>query len=84
MINKFKIIKKCIYLAKLKYKKINLIDGVRVSEKKGWWLLRASNTQPAIIIRCEANNKKDLINLIDRVNLLINEAGLKTNLRKFL
>ena len=30
------------------------IDGVRVSDKDGWWLLRASNTQPAIVIRCES------------------------------
>ena len=27
---------------------------MRVSEKDGWWLLRASNTQPAIVLRCES------------------------------
>jgi phosphomannomutase len=30
------------------------IDGVRVSTKDGWWLLRASNTQPVLVARCEA------------------------------
>ncbi|MDE2913381.1 MAG: phosphomannomutase/phosphoglucomutase [Paracoccaceae bacterium] len=30
------------------------IDGVRVSVAGGWWLLRASNTGPALVARCEA------------------------------
>jgi phosphomannomutase len=30
------------------------IDGVRVSTADGWWLLRASNTQPVLVGRCEA------------------------------
>jgi len=30
------------------------IDGVRVNRDGGWWLLRASNTQPVLVARCEA------------------------------
>ncbi|TMQ07171.1 MAG: phosphomannomutase, partial [Deltaproteobacteria bacterium] len=30
------------------------IDGVRASFAGGWGLLRASNTQPALVMRCEA------------------------------
>ena len=30
------------------------IDGVRVNTSDGWWLLRASNTQPVLVGRCEA------------------------------
>jgi phosphomannomutase len=30
------------------------IDGVRVNSADGWWLLRASNTQPVLVGRCEA------------------------------
>lgn len=30
------------------------IDGVRVNNGDGWWLLRASNTQPVLVGRCEA------------------------------
>ena len=30
-------------------------DGVRVSTGDGWWLLRASNTQDALVARCEAH-----------------------------
>lgn len=38
----------------------NDVDGVRVAEKNGWWLIRASNTQPVLVARCEANSKKEL------------------------
>ena len=38
----------------------NDVDGVRVSENGGWWLIRASNTQPVLVARCEAKDKKDL------------------------
>jgi len=32
------------------------IDGVRVNSADGWWLLRASNTQPVLVGRCEASD----------------------------
>ncbi len=31
------------------------IDGVRVNTDDGWWLLRASNTQEVLVVRCEAS-----------------------------
>ncbi len=34
---------------------VNAIDGVRVATEDGWWLLRASNTQDALVARCEAH-----------------------------
>ncbi len=36
------------------------IDGVRCDEEDGWWLIRASNTQPALVARCESVSKKGL------------------------
>ena len=36
------------------------IDGVRVSVAGGWWLLRASNTQPVLVARCEAPDETAL------------------------
>ena len=32
------------------------IDGVRAEGPDGWWLLRASNTQPMLVARCEAED----------------------------
>lgn len=40
--------------------KVNTIDGVRVLTVDGWWLLRASNTQPVLVARCEARNAERL------------------------
>lgn len=30
------------------------IDGLRYQDEHGWWLIRASNTQPALVGRCES------------------------------
>ena len=57
---KFDVINKVIERQKRSRKKIVNIDGVRVSEKDGWWLLRASNTQPAIVLRCESLSQEGL------------------------
>ena len=57
---KFEIISKITERQKKSKKQITNIDGVRVSEKDGWWLLRASNTQPAIVLRCESLTEKGL------------------------
>lgn len=52
--------------------KITLIDGVRFATNYGWGLIRASNTQPALSVCCQANSaenlaviKKLLINLLE-------------------
>ena len=49
------------------------IDGVRVSSKYGWWLIRASNTQEIIVARCEATSTEHLENI---------KAQLKTVLQR--
>lgn len=36
------------------------IDGVRVVFEKGWGLVRASNTQPVVVMRAEAEDEKSL------------------------
>lgn len=38
----------------------NDTDGVRVGGEAGWWLVRASNTQPALVARCEAKSEAGL------------------------
>ncbi len=38
----------------------NDVDGVRVMTDDGWWLLRASNTQAAIVARCESSDEDGL------------------------
>lgn len=56
--------KKLAIVAKLKEKfsrrssdySVNFLDGVRVSFKDGWGLARASNTQPVLVLRFEAES----------------------------
>jgi phosphomannomutase/phosphoglucomutase len=47
------------------------VDGVRVKFEDGWGLVRASNTQPALVLRFEAlseNRLQDIKRLVeDRV-----------------
>ena len=76
---KFKVIDEIIKITSKKYRDVSYIDGIRVNLSHGWWLIRASNTQPAIIVRCEANSKKSLITLIKEVDLILLKFDLKLN-----
>jgi len=51
---------------------VNTIDGVRVSFKDGWALVRASNTQPAITIRFESHSQQGLQRIETLMMELIN------------
>ena len=42
---------------------VTSIDGVRVLTDDGWWLLRSSNTQDALVARCEADTPEGLTRL---------------------
>ncbi|WP_417519901.1 phosphoglucomutase/phosphomannomutase PgmG [Minwuia sp.] len=39
------------------------VDGARVMTDDGWWLIRASNTQPVLVARCEASSEDGLARL---------------------
>ena len=67
-------------MTKKKYSNVNTIDGIRVNTRRGWWLLRASNTQPALIVRCEAESDKNLNSLVLEVKILLEKYGVKNNL----
>jgi len=57
---KFKLVDEAIaHFRKLDYDIID-IDGMRINFGDGWGLLRASNTQPALVMRFEAPNKTRL------------------------
>lgn len=57
---KFQIIANLTAYLKQNGLKFNDIDGIRVSNEKGWWLIRASNTQAALVARCEGNSPANL------------------------
>ncbi len=56
---------------------VSEIDGIRVMEKGGWWMVRSSNTQSAISIRAEGNSEAELDALKDKINGILSVYGLK-------
>ncbi len=52
------------------------IDGVRVTTKDGWWLLRASNTQPVLVARCEAPEQAALDRLLVDLKAALSASGV--------
>jgi phosphomannomutase len=54
--------------------RVNAVDGLRVTERGGWWLLRASGTEPKLTARCEAGTREELEEIA---------AGLAARLRRF-
>lgn len=54
---------------------ISTIDGMRVTWRKGWGLIRPSNTTPSLVLRFEAEDK----NSLDRVQAIFREQMLKVD-----
>ena len=55
-------------------REINDIDGVRADFGDGWGLVRASNTQPALVLRFEAQNEARLAEIRQHVEALVARA----------
>ena len=60
---KFNIVRELTEIFREKYEVID-IDGVRVNFDDGWALIRASNTQPVLVLRLEAVTKERLKELV--------------------
>ena len=52
------------------------IDGIRLRTDHGWWLVRASNTEAALVARAEAGNEEDLNDLKRDLSAVLQAAGL--------
>ncbi|MEM4380270.1 MAG: phosphomannomutase/phosphoglucomutase, partial [Thermoplasmatales archaeon] len=50
---------------------VNTTDGVRVNFEDGWALVRASNTQPAVIMRFESFSEQGLNRIREMVETLV-------------
>lgn len=74
--DKFKIIESIGDKLKSEGKEFIDIDGVRYETDKGWWLIRASNTSPAICIRMEGNSPKDLEDIKEEVAYLLKQFDI--------
>lgn len=61
---KFKIVDTLVKYFKSKYQVID-VDGARVLFGDGWGLVRASNTQPVLVLRFEARTEEQLTQIKD-------------------
>jgi phosphomannomutase len=59
---------------------VDTTDGLRVTEPDGWWLLRASGTEPKLTIRCEAADESGLERLRRTVGSHLQACGLESAL----
>ena len=55
---------------------LNDVDGMRVLTEDGWWLLRASNTQAALVVRCESSTPEGLERLKASVGHQLEQSGV--------
>lgn len=54
---------------------VNTIDGARIEFPDGWGLLRASNTSPVLVMRCEATTKRRLEAIRKLIEDKVNELN---------
>lgn len=70
---KFKVVERFKEMVKGRYPYVD-IDGVRVNFGDGWGLVRASNTQPALVLRFEAQSPERLEEIQGVTGELLKEA----------
>jgi phosphomannomutase len=75
---KFKLINRLVDKVLKDYNPENVItlDGVRAKNEMGWWLIRASNTEEAIVVRFEGKSEKDQDKLLMEVKERLKNEGL--------
>ena len=73
---KFAVVEEVRRRLRARRAEIDEIDGVRVRSGDGWWLLRASNTEAALVARCEAADEDALARLRGELRGLLAASGV--------
>jgi phosphomannomutase/phosphoglucomutase len=71
---KFQVVSRLADYFRSRYE-VTEIDGVRVKFKSGWGLVRASNTQPALVLRFEAKDEAALGEIRQLFETKLKELG---------
>ena len=66
-------VKKLLIQQNIKYIKI---DGIRVENQKGWWLIRHSNTEDKLTIRFEGYSQKNFNFILITLSNIMRSVGL--------
>ena len=70
---KFQVVEKVAAAVRQRYKVVD-VDGVRAIFEHGWGLVRASNTQPVLVMRFEATSDQLLTQYRDELEGIVEEA----------
>lgn len=71
---KFQVVAELVERFKREGLKVVDVDGARIEFKEGWALVRASNTQPVLVLRFEAETEEFLDTLKNRLYSALKEA----------
>lgn len=79
--DKYPLMDRIVRNTDFSYGKVNTMDGIRVDFADGWGLLRASNTNPALTARFEANDQEALDMIISefREQIALVDSSLELN-----
>lgn len=72
---KFRVVEEVVRMLREDGRTVDALDGARVGFSDGWGLVRASNTQPVLVMRFEAGTKESLREYEQYVRNLIDRAG---------
>jgi len=70
---KFQVVEKVAVIVRQRYQVVD-VDGVRAIFEHGWGLVRASNTQPVLVMRFEATSEKLLSQYRSELEGIVEEA----------
>jgi phosphomannomutase/phosphoglucomutase len=73
---KFKVVSDAVRYFSARYTTID-VDGVRIQYPDGWGLIRASNTQPVIVLRFEARTRDQLDAIRDEIEGWLTQHGVQ-------
>jgi phosphomannomutase len=73
---KFAVVEEVLAALKAEGATVNETDGARVIRPDGWWLLRASNTQDALVARVEAKDEAALARLRAELEAALIKSGI--------
>jgi len=61
--------------ARERFDDVSALDGIRVETETGWFLVRASGTEPLVRITAEARDERDADELFETARALVGRAG---------
>ncbi|CDK40729.1 phosphoglucosamine mutase [Halorubrum sp. AJ67] len=62
-------------IAAAEYDDVSTLDGIRVETDAGWFLVRASGTEPLVRITAEARDEADVTGLFETARDLVDRAA---------